>query len=108
MSAWPLESDATVAVAAAARKLFDIGRAEIQATLRPDASSSLSTWEEIGPVGQLQFREAVLPTVWAALEALPDPRRSAWTEGHVAGREDERLDYEEPTENPYPQAEEAL
>jgi len=108
MSAWPLESDATVAVAAAARKLFDISRAEIQATLRPDASSSLSTWEEIGPVGQLQFREAVLPTVWAALEALPDPRRAAWAEGYHVGVMDEFKGRAEAAENPYPQAEEAL
>ena len=76
MSNWPRESDATVAVEAAAKRAYDDWRASHNA--------HTPEWEDLGPVHQLRFREGVLPLVWAALEALPDPRREAWEEGRQA------------------------
>lgn len=106
--AWPTEAAATAAVEAVARKAYeDQRRATVEETriaieLFPD-------WDHIGPVVQLQWRERVLPLVWATIAALPDPRFATWTEGYAAGRSDGI--YEEvgfgpnpsyPHENPYP------
>jgi hypothetical protein len=78
------EQEATAAVTAAARKLFedqaavllDVPVEELPPTARFDARP---------PLEQNHYRETVLPIVWAALEALPDPRRGAWFEGYHAG-----------------------
>lgn len=106
--AWPTEAAATAAVDAVARKAFDDARqATAEATRIP--IEKYADWEHCGPVVQLQWRERVLPLVWATIAALPDPRHAAWAEGNAAGRSDGI--YEEvgfgpnpsyPHENPYP------
>jgi hypothetical protein len=97
--AWPTEAIATAAVEAAARKTYEDGIAE-QAKVYP-AGVEFTSWDGLGPVGKLQVRQAILPHVWAALQALPDPRREAWAEGFMYGQghADHPTAY---LENPYP------
>ena len=107
MSAWPRESDATVAVEAAARKIYEISVAnhrEIAPT-----GTQFAEYDDLDPMLKLSYREAALPAVWAALSALPDPRHGAWEEGYAAGSSDGAFeaagsgeDVVYPHENPYP------
>lgn len=98
MSNWPTEDMATKALEAAARKLYND-----QASEDPGSPS----YDELSPVSKNEIKVALLPAVWAALEALPDPRHVAWTEGHAAGYGDGGFDAAgsgpyEYAENPYP------
>jgi len=93
------EHDATLAVEAAARKMFEDAK----------PSTFLARWEDLHPTAQLEFRQAVLPVVWAALGALPDQRHAAWAEGFMMGHPNSTHPDDLHTlasENPYP-AEEA-
>lgn len=96
-ASWPTEAMATVAVDAAARNFY-----ETNVTV-PEGGSKPS-FDDLPATAKLQFRQAVLPIVWAALSALPDPRRVAWFEGyHFWYNNDlppEHRDYGEG--NPYP------
>jgi hypothetical protein len=94
------ENDATLAVNAAAQKIFAEGRQQAYDALersgRLDQANRLAQWEELPPLVQNQYRDAVLSTVWAALEALPDNRRTIWLEGYIAadnGRDEETCPY---------------
>jgi hypothetical protein len=73
----PTEHEGTVAVDAAARKMY----ADVNAGL------DVPEFDHLHPVQQNVFRDAVLPYVWAGLEALPDRAVIAWDEGEVAGRQ---------------------
>ena len=75
MSAWPRESDATVALHAAAAKAWDLNRGAL-----PPSMSEVA-FDELPKVTQHEIKNSVLAVVWAALAALPDPRREAWAEG---------------------------
>jgi len=78
------ENDATVAVDAAARRAFEIGREDAARLLLPSEQAKLSQWDDLPPLLKNQWRDGVLHIVWAALEALPEPRRNAWLEGFYA------------------------
>lgn len=83
--AWPTEAAATAAVEAVARKAFEDARTETaEATKIP--IERYADWEHAGAVVQLQWRQRVLPLVWATIEALPDPRYLVFEEGYEAGR----------------------
>lgn len=84
MSNWPTEDMATKALEAAARKLYND-----QASEDPGSPS----YDELSPVSKNEIKVALLPAVWAALEALPDPRFTAWEQGYQAV---------DSNENPYP------
>lgn len=58
------EHQATVAVDAAARRNYD---------LQADGLDGAPPFDDLHRTVQLELRELVLPIVWAALEALPDP-----------------------------------
>lgn len=82
----PTEQEGTVAVDAAARTAWDLQRKAAEAAGVPTAGP----WENLGPLDQNYYREAVLPLVWAALEALPDRRESVleqvrieWENGNI-------------------------
>ena len=99
---WPTEEAATKAVNAAAREVYE--------RLRQARMGDAPTWDVLDAPTKLPFREAVLPTVWAALTALPDPRYAAWEEGYAGGISDAAFECEGygtpptpyPHENPYP------
>ena len=78
MSDWPTEDAATKAVDAAARKLRELHKK----TMPPSAPD----FDDMPPTVQLEYREMVLPLVWAALASLPDPRYAAWAEGLAHGQ----------------------
>ena len=59
----PSEHDATVAVDAAARKLYESVF---------DGEEEARPFDDLDPLQKRHLREQVLPFVWAALEALPD------------------------------------
>lgn len=69
---WPREGDATVALEAAARKVYESSR-----------QPSDPAWRDLLPGSQNAIKSSLLPIVWAALDALPDPRRGAWLEGYL-------------------------
>lgn len=94
------EHDATVAVEAAARKAYDTGREEAVRRLAPEYVARLSDWDDISPFEKTQWRTLVLPTVWAALDALPDNRWAIWNEGRHALAVKCGCDVD--VENPYP------
>lgn len=105
--AWPTEAAATAAVEAAAKKAYDM-EVEVRRHAFPPGVI-FREWEQIEPAQKIRLRVAVLPLVWAALGAVPDPRHVAWAEGREAGHADAM--YEErgtganstyPHENPYP------
>ena len=81
------EQEATAAVDAAARKFYEDQAAVLLDVLVDDLPQS-ARFDARPPLEQNHYREVVLPIVWAALEALPDPRRSAWLEGYRAGQSD--------------------
>ncbi|HXH77335.1 hypothetical protein [Nocardioides sp.] len=64
----PTEGEATVAVDAAARKAWDLQRAQLR-----DQGFPSPEFDDLDPMQQLQIRQQVLPIVWAALEAIPRP-----------------------------------
>lgn len=96
---WPTEAAATAAVDAAAAAAHKLGRDALLETLPPSTAARLPKWEDELPPVKMQWRQRVLPIVWAALEALPDPRHTAWLEGLYCGL---RRGYED--DNPYPLA----
>lgn len=100
------EHDATLAVDAAAQAVFAASRKAVFDTLPPETAARLADWDGIGPVQQLEWRQQVLPLVWAALGALPDQRHTAWLEGHQAGLDDGNRWYDgimnQDAVNPYP------
>lgn len=81
VEAWPTEEAATVAVDVAARKVFEAQRPDIPGVPQVE-------WEHLSPTVKLGIRESVLPIIWAALAALPDPRYAAWIEGFEEGSDD--------------------
>lgn len=106
---WPTEDLATKAVDTAARAAFEFQRVE-SAKSTGIPAERYSDWDGIGRVVQLQWRQQVLPIVWAALTDLPDPRYAAFEEGRAAGSSDTAFESEGygtppssyPHENPYP------
>jgi hypothetical protein len=88
---WPTEDAATGAVDAAARDAWT----RFAATKSWDGNPP--GFDDLDATVQLQFREVVLPAVWAALTALPDPRYAAWEQGRTAGEIFQGI-----AENPYP------
>lgn len=88
---WPTEDAATKAVDAAAKNFFE--RAVKAQGGDPDG---VDAWENQEPTIKNVWRQQVLPIVWAALQALPDPRSTAWLQGLYAGL---RGGYED--DNPY-------
>lgn len=100
--AWPTEAAATKAVEAVARKAFEDSRAEVARQTGID-SDLYPSWDDAGPVIQHQWRDRVLPLVWATIEALPDPRHAAWAEGAASTDYDfESGNVEKICDNPYP------
>lgn len=103
-NSWPTEDAATKAVDAAARKAHEESRREVaEATRIP--IERYSTWDEAGPIVQNQWRQRVLPIVWAALTALTDPRYPAWNEGYAYAwwaQTGTKGAEPGPTANPYP------
>jgi hypothetical protein len=95
---WPTEAAATVAVEAIARKAYEN---------IAGAFPGYPTWEQAEVALKHKTREQVMPIAWSVLEALPDPRRAAWAEGHAQGMEDEiarkRLVVGWTPDNPYPE-----
>lgn len=81
--AWPTEAAATAGVEAAARRVYFRQHGD-----NPQAPA----WEDLSATTKLEYRDAVLGIVWAALEALPDPRREAWIHGYVGGYSDGGFD----------------
>lgn len=73
---WPTEHQLTVATQAAARAHFH-RFATLAGEVDPD-------WDALHPVTRQEIMQTVLPIVHDALLALPDPRRVAWLDGHVA------------------------
>lgn len=78
------ESDATLAVASAAKSVYETNRAASAETFRRSGLPEQKSWEELDPLTQNTFRNAVLPIVWATLEAIPDRDRGLWLEGYYA------------------------
>lgn len=100
--AWPTEDAATRAVDAAARKIYEISVANQREITDPEVQ--FAEFDDLDPALKLAYREAALPAVWAALEDLPDPRRTAWELGYSSGfRSGADLDRTEP-DNPYPES----
>lgn len=64
----PTEGEATIAVDAAARKAWDLQRADLR-----DRGFPSPEFDDLDPMEQYRIREQVLPLVWAALEVLPRP-----------------------------------
>lgn len=92
--AWPTEAAATAAVEAAARKVYEISVANHREVAPPD--TQFAEYDDLDPMLKLAYREAALPTVWAALQALPDPRHAAWEQGYIAadnGRSEDASPY---------------
>lgn len=99
--AWPTEEAATKAVDAAARRVHQDWADEILEKL----GATVQPFDEMPPAEQLPFRESVLPVVWAALTALPDPRYAAYEHGFADGEQHERWRRDggsKPANNPYP------
>lgn len=78
------ESEATAAVEAAARKVYEENAKGYNATMERVGLPGQPSWDDANPLTKNQYREAVLPIVWAALEALPDRSRGLWLEGYYA------------------------
>lgn len=91
---WPTEEAATLAVDAAAKAAYDDNIKARKEVFPP--SATFPEWDDLHPTEKLQIRESVLPLVWAALAALPDPRYTAWEAGMIASYEDRD------SPNPYP------
>ena len=68
------EHDATVAVEAAAKHVYET-------TIKPNTLSMLPDWDDLPAVHKRNLKEQVLGIVWAALGALPDQRHLAYEEG---------------------------
>lgn len=90
----------TKAVTAAARQQFEEGWKQAAQSLvnsgKTEEAEKLSQWDDIPLFQQNQWRQLVLPIVWAATQALPDERRGLWLEGytaHSSGIHDEACPY---------------
>ena len=100
--AWPTEDMGTKAVEAAARTYYERSVANY--------ADQVPTWDQLSMVDRRNLKDVVLPIVWAALTALPDPRYAAFEEGRAAGSSDTAFECEGsgtppssyPHENPYP------
>lgn len=97
---WPTEEAATKAVEAAARKVYETDLENSRQVFPPGVV--FATWEQLSPNKRLEIRQQVLPVVWAALEALSDPRHAAWANGYHAGVMDEFRSEADSSDNPYP------
>lgn len=109
--AWPTEDAATKAVDAAARKAYEDRVARLRRRIPEKVQAELgprTEWVDLPPEIALDWREQVLPIVWAALEALPDPRRAAWELGYQQAVADQHGVWLTPEEfatvNPYPES----
>lgn len=88
---WPTEAAATAAVKAAAIKAYENAmKAGGDIVGAPD-------YDDLPEPTRRQVEEDLLPLVWAALQAIPDPRYAAWEQGLYCGL---RQGYED--DNPYP------
>lgn len=94
--AWPTEDAATKAVDAAARAAYEAGVKARREVFPP--SATFPEFDELSANEKVTVKNGVLPWVWAALEALPDPRHGAWVEGLYCSL---RHGYED--DNPYPE-----
>lgn len=101
---WPTEEAATVAVDAAARHSYEAGRAKALESLERAAQTgaSIPEWDALHPVAKQAVKNEVLPVVWAALQALPDPRYAVYEEGYADGYGVHPGDQSHPNGNPYP------
>lgn len=78
------EHNATIGVEAAARLVYETNReATAESLRRSGVLPTAPPWDDLSPLAQREFREAVLPIVWEALKAIPDPRREVWLEGYI-------------------------
>lgn len=93
---WPTEDAATKAVDAAARRAWEVDVAKRRTVFPP--GMKFPDFDDLEPTQKLEIRNAVLPLVWAALTALPDPRYAAFEQGAEAGQA-WGANY---AENPYP------
>lgn len=93
---WPTEAAATAAVDAAARA----AAREFWAT-QTEGAEDAPNFDDLTPIQKLALREAVLVPVWAALQALPDPRSAAWEVGHATACEESGSDCLDYHVNPY-------
>lgn len=83
----PSEHEGTVAVDAAARKAW-----------AGQPYSEKTSFDELDVLQQNRFREAVLPLVWAALEALPDRSKAALIEAAQDYREHVHDEHPDPAD----------
>ena len=96
----PTEHEGTVAVDAAARKMYADYADRLRSQNVPDVA--IAEFDHLAPTIRNQWREAALPLVWAALEALPDRRAAAWDQGYACGLGDYgKSDDETQAANPY-------
>lgn len=81
------EYEATIAVEAAARKVWETNSEGYNATMERAGLPPALAWDDpnMNPLTKNEYRNAVLPIVWATLEALPDHRRDIWLAGYDAG-----------------------
>lgn len=91
------EAEATIAVEAAAKHVYEQNReAAAESLRRSGVLPTAPPWDKLDPLAKREFKEAVLPIVWTALEALPDRSRGLWLEGfyaHEAGIREEACPY---------------
>lgn len=92
---WVNEAAMTAALDAAARKAWELSCEERAKSYPP--GTRFPDYDELLPMAKHRFAEQVMPIVWAALSALPDPRYAVWEEGYVAGVASPEADT-----NPYP------
>lgn len=79
------EREATIAVDAAAKTVYEANReAAAESLRRSGVLPTAPPWDKLDSLAQNEFRTAVLPIVWAALEAIPDRSRGLWLEGYYA------------------------
>lgn len=64
----PTEYETTVAMAAAAQYVYDAERGQLVAR----TGEEVPTWDEADQAVRNVYLDAVTPTVWAALKAVPD------------------------------------
>jgi hypothetical protein len=104
----PTEHEGTVAVDAAARKLWELQEQAVYESTGGKVRGP--SYDQLKQLKKNEVRQSVLPIVWAALEALPDRRADGWDEGYRSGfsnamrRMSDEPDAPE-TPNPYREAE---
>jgi len=70
---WPTSAAATAALKAAARKAYE----------NPDPE--FPDYDDLPEPVRRQVEEDLLPLIWAALQAVSDPRYAAWEQGYSKG-----------------------